>query len=296
MAKKVHVIVNPASGQPQTVLHSLNAVFHPAGVEWDVYITKKSGDARRFAKQAVAAGVDVVAANGGDGTVMEVAHGVMGSQVPMAILPGGTANLVSVELGIPKDLQKAAQVIASENSVITKVDMGKIGKDYFLLRVGLGIASEKVKLADREMKDRYGIAAYSIAGAKAMLGAKKAQYRFILDGEVIEEEGVTCIIDNAGNMGRAEFRAAKDISMTDGLLDVILIQDISAKSITTTLSGIAGRDVESSKVFHWQAAKIEIEADPPLDIQIDGELRGQTPITIETIPQAVGVVTPGSRP
>jgi len=262
MAKKVHVIVNPASGQPQTVLHSLNAVFHPAGVEWDVFITKKSGDARRFAQQAVAAGVDVVAANGGDGTVMEVAQGVMGSQIPMGILPGGTANLVSVELGIPKDLRKAAQVIAAENSVITKVDMGKIGEDYFLLRVGLGIASEKVKLADREMKDRYGIAAYSIAGAKSIMGAQKAQ----------------------------------DISMSDGLLDVILIHDIGVKSLMTTLTSIAGRQLDSSKVFHWQAAKIEIEADPPLDIQIDGELGGQTPITIETIPQVVGVVTPGSLP
>lgn len=296
MAKKVHVIVNPASGQPQTVLHSLNAVFHPAGVEWDVFITKKSGDAQRFAQQAVAAGVDVVAANGGDGTVMEVAQGVMGSQIPMGILPGGTANLVSVELGIPKDLRKAAQVIASDTSVITKVDMGKIGEDYFLLRVGLGIASEKVKLADREMKDRYGIAAYSIAGAKSIMGAQKAQYRLILDGEVIEEEGVTCIIDNAGNLGRAEFRAAKDISMSDGLLDVILIHDIGVKSLMTTLTSIAGRQLDSSKVFHWQAAKIEIEADPPLDIQIDGELGGQTPITIETIPQVVGVVTPGSLP
>ena len=293
MAKKVHVIINPASGQPQPVLHHLNAVFHPAGVDWDVLLTKESGDARRFAQQAVEEGVDVVAANGGDGTVMEVAHGVMGSQVPMGILPGGTANLVSVELGIPKDLQKAAQVIAAETSVVKRVDVGRIGDDYFLLRVGLGIAAEKVKLADREMKDRFGLAAYSIAGVKAILGAKQARYRFNFDGEVIEENGITCLIDNAGNMGRPEFRAAKNISMCDGVLDVILIHDISVKSIATSLSGIAGRDIDSSKVFHWQAARIEIDVDPPMDIQIDGELRGQTPLTIETIPNAVGILTPG---
>ena len=293
MAKKVHVIINPASGQPQPVLHHLNAVFHPAGVEWEVFITKESGDARRFAQQAIEAGVDVVAANGGDGTVMEVAHGVMGSQVPMGILPGGTANLVSVELGIPKDLQKAAQVIASDSSVVKQVDVGRIGDDYFLLRVGLGIAAEKVKLADREMKDRYGLAAYSIAGAKAILGAKQARYRFKFDGEEIEETGITCLIDNAGNMGRPEFRVANNISMCDGLLDVILVHDISVKSIATSLSGIAGRDIDSNKVFHWQAASIEIDVDPPMDIQIDGELRGQTPLTIETIPKAVGILTPG---
>jgi len=293
MTKKVHVIINPASGQPQPVLHHLNAVFYPAGVEWDVFITKESGDARRYTQQAVAAGVDVVAANGGDGTVMEVAQGLLGSQVPMAILPGGTANLVSVELGIPKDLHQAAEVIAAETSVIKKVDMGKIGEDYFLLRVGLGVASEKVKLADREMKDRFGIAAYSIAGAKAILGAKKAHYRFVLDGEVIEAEGVTCIIDNAGNMGRKDFRAAANIDMSDGLLDVLLVRDVGVKSIATTLSSIAGREIESDEAYHWQAADIEIVTDPPLDIQIDGELGGQTPLTIKTIPHAVAVLTPG---
>jgi diacylglycerol kinase family enzyme len=67
MAKRVHIIVNPASGQPQPVLHTLNSVFHPAGIDWDVFITKQSGDAQRYAQEAVEAGVDVVAANGGDG-------------------------------------------------------------------------------------------------------------------------------------------------------------------------------------------------------------------------------------
>jgi len=292
MTKRVHVIINPASGQPQPILHYVNASFHPLGVEWDVFITKNSGDALRFAQQAVAEGVDVVAVNGGDGTVMEVARGVMGTLVPMAILPGGTANLVSVELGIPKDLAKAAEVIASDGSVVKKVDMGKIGTEYFLLRVGLGVAAEKVKLADRSMKDRYGIAAYSIAGAKAILGAQRARYRFNLDGEIVEESGVTCIIDNAGNMGRAEFRAAKNISMSDGLLDVILLQDFSIHTIAVSLSSITGYEIDSTKAFHWQAANIEIDVEPAMDIQIDGEMRGQTPLKIETLPQVVGILAP----
>ena len=104
MAKKIHVIINPASGQPQPILNRLNDVFHPAGVHWDISITQQGGDATRFARQAIADGADVVAVYGGDGTVMEVAQAVMGGDVPMAILPGGTANLMSVEMGIPKNL------------------------------------------------------------------------------------------------------------------------------------------------------------------------------------------------
>jgi YegS/Rv2252/BmrU family lipid kinase len=293
MAKKVHIIVNPASGQPQPVLHTLNSVFHPAGIDWDVFITKQSGDALRYAREAVEAGVDVVAANGGDGTVMEVAHGVKGTSVPMAILPGGTANLVSVELGIPKDLQKAIELIASEDSQVRKVDMGKIGDEYFLLRVGMGIAAEKVRIADREMKDRFGLAAYTIAGVQAIIGSEVARYNLTLDGQKIESEGVTCIIDNAGNMGVSDIKPARDVDMSDGLLDVILVHDLGAKAVTSAFSSIAGRSPDPTKVQHWQARHITIETDPPLNVQVDGEMRGQTPITVEVIPAVVGVLTPG---
>ncbi len=108
--KYIHVVINPASGQPEPVLSTLNSVFYPAGIKWDVSITAASGDAKRFAEEAVARGADLVAAYGGDGTQMEVAQGLRGSDVPMVILPGGTANLLSVELGIPKELAQAAQL------------------------------------------------------------------------------------------------------------------------------------------------------------------------------------------
>jgi YegS/Rv2252/BmrU family lipid kinase len=293
MPKQVHIIVNPASGKPQPVLHTLNAVFNPAGVEWQVFITKQSGDALRFAQAAVDAGVDVVAVNGGDGTVMEVAHGVKGTEVPMAILPGGTANLVAVELGIPKDLRKATELIAKQASRVNKVDMGKIGDEYFLLRVGMGISAEKVKIADREMKDRFGMAAYTIAGVQAIIGSQIARYQLTLDDHEIESEGVTCIIDNAGNMGVSDLKPARDIDMSDGLLDVILVHDLGASAVASAASSIAGGSPNSAKIQHWQARRITIQTDPQLDVQVDGEMGGQTPITVEVVPAVVSVLTPG---
>ena len=164
MIKKIHIVINPASGQPQEILNQINNVLHPADVEWGVSITQKSGDASRFASQAIDDGADLVAAYGGDGTVMEVAQAVQGGKIPMAILPGGTANLMSVELGVPKDLTEAAKIMVDPNSVIRYVDMGQLGEQRFMLRVGMGFAGNKVKLADRELKDKWGILAYSIAG------------------------------------------------------------------------------------------------------------------------------------
>src|SRR5919206_2640007 len=113
MSKRVQVIINPTAGQDQPILGVLTRVFHAAGVAWDVSITKKAGDARRFARAAVEAGVDVVAAYGGDGTVMEVASGLIGTTVPLAIFPGGTANVMSMELGISSDLAEASALVCN---------------------------------------------------------------------------------------------------------------------------------------------------------------------------------------
>jgi diacylglycerol kinase family enzyme len=89
MTRKLLVIINPASGRPKPILHTLNKVCKRLDVEWDISITKKRGDASRFARQAVESGYDIVAVYGGDGSVMEAGQGLVGSQVPLAILPGG---------------------------------------------------------------------------------------------------------------------------------------------------------------------------------------------------------------
>lgn len=294
MARMIKVIVNPGSGQPKPILHTLNQVFRSAGVEWDISLTQESGDAERFAQKAVKSEVDAVAAFGGDGTVMEVARGVMGSHMPMAILPGGTANLMSVELGIPKDLNQAAEIIASPESDIKAIDVGEIGDTHFLLRVGLGIAAQKVEFADREMKDRYGIMAYSIAALKAMKDAKQVKYYLNLDGEEFEEEGVTCLVDNAGNFGVAGFSASKNISVFDGLLDVILVRDRSFQSFVSVGKSVATSTPTQDTVHHWQAKEISITTDPPQSIQVDGEVGWETPVTIKVVPGAVRVLTAGS--
>ena len=166
MARTIHVVINPGSGQPQPILHTLNSVFRAAKIDWDISLTRQSGDAEKYARQAASAGTEVVAAYGGDGTVMEVARGVLGSQSCLAIFPGGTANLMSVELGIPKELAKAASIAASPRSRARLVDMGKLGETYFLLRVGLGFTARKVRIADRQLKDKYGVLAYSVAALK----------------------------------------------------------------------------------------------------------------------------------
>ena len=109
---RIHVVVNPASGKNQPILNIFNSVFGPHRVEWEVSITHKYGDATEFARRAAESGdFDLVAGYGGDGTQHEIANGLMGTGVPMGVLPGGTGNGFANELGIPISLEPAVDLL-----------------------------------------------------------------------------------------------------------------------------------------------------------------------------------------
>jgi diacylglycerol kinase (ATP) len=294
MNRRIHVVINPASGRPKPILHYLNRIFKQAEIDWDISLTKERGDAERFARQAVENGVDVVAAYGGDGTVMEVAQGLLGSPVPLAILPGGSANLMSVELGIPKELEKAATIAADPESPTRQVDVGLAGENYFLLRVGTGFAARKVAYADRSIKNRFGVLAYSVAAVKSLKDTKSAHYRITLDGKQVETDAVTCLIDNAGNMGIQGFQPAKEIRVDDGWLDVLLLGSKGLVNLVTSGPSLLEADKSETVIEHWQARQITIVVDPPQPVQVDGEMVGDTPVSAEVLPGALKVIVPKS--
>jgi YegS/Rv2252/BmrU family lipid kinase len=291
MAPRIHVVINPGSGKPKPILHTLNTVFRPRDIEWEISLTRKSGDAERFARQAAENGADIVAAYGGDGTVMEVARGLMGLETPLAIFPGGTANLMAVELGIPKGLSKAAELAVDEHSAIHSIDVGRSGAGYFLLRVGMGFPARKVEYADRNLKDRFGIMAYTLAALKAIKTKDEANYHLTVDGKSFNIRTRACEVYNAGNMGVAGTSPVPGINVEDGLLDLVVLREKVSRTLLT-------QDIEhsinpSDDLFdHWQARQICIESDPPQPVHIDGEMVGTTPVTIEILPRAIRVIVP----
>jgi YegS/Rv2252/BmrU family lipid kinase len=286
--QRIRVIINPAAGKNETILNTLNDVFQAYELDWEVRITHKFGDATRLAQEAVADGVDLVVGYGGDGTQMEIANGVMGSDVPMAILPGGTGNAMAFELEIPRQLKEAAMLIC-QSSHRRKIDLGRIGDRQFMLRTYTGPQKEAV--ASREEKDRLGVLAYPMASLRVLKNLTPVQYRLTLDGQVLEDEGVMCYIFNAGAWGGVNLPEAADISPSDGLLDV-LIMNKTASSLRAFASYELNVGRARAHVRHWQAQEIVVEADPPQTAWIDGEAYGQTPFTAMVIPHAVTVVVP----
>jgi diacylglycerol kinase (ATP) len=301
--QRIHVVVNPASGQEVPMLTIFNKVFQEARVEWDVSITKQAGDGARQAQAAAAGGADVVAAYGGDGTVAEVASALIGSSTPLAILPGGTANVMSVELGIPRDLTQACQLLCSDQNSIRPLDMGKVNNHYFLLRVGVGFEAAMVEKAEREIKDRFGVFAYLWSAMQNLAQPETAHYQLTLDGQPVEADGLTCIIANSGNLGQAGINLIPGINVSDGLLDVIVIQQASLRTLFDLLGTISGlKQVQTStstvneqfrqSLQWWQAKQVELTTTPPQTVQYDGEILGKQAISCQILPAVIQAVAP----
>jgi diacylglycerol kinase (ATP) len=289
--KKVHVIINPAAGQDEPILNALNHVFHPAGVDWDISLTHKSGDATRLAAKAAASGVDLVAAYGGDGTQMEVANGLLGTGVPQAILPGGTGNAMAHDLGISINLREAAELIVNSTKR-RAIDLAKMGDQFFMLRAYAGLSSDDA--ASREKKDQYGQLAYVQAALKFLRDVPETHYKATVDGEVIEGEALICFILNAGSIGGVmgiEIPKVGDVDISDGYLDLYAITK-GVKPLRAISKYIFKQEGSDAGVYHWQGKEIALESDPLQDVWIDGELGGKTPFAVSAMPQALEIVVP----
>jgi YegS/Rv2252/BmrU family lipid kinase len=255
-------------------------------------VTKQAGDASRLARQAADEGADAVIAYGGDGTVMEVATGLRGTGVPMGVLPGGTANVVALELGLPTDLAGACAMLVSANTIVRPVDMIGVGDQAFLVRVSCGLEAAMVEGADREKKDRMGWLAYALAGLQALRDPQPVRYRLTLDGLPVEAEGLTCMVANSGLIGKTTFSLAPNVSVYDGILDLLVIRAADLTSVVALAASVVSGGPEPEPLLHWQAREITVEASVEQTVQGDGELIGTTPVSVHVLPGAVGVIVP----
>ena len=292
MAQSLPVIINPASGARIAVLAELNRVFHNAGVRWSVEITHGMGDATDLAAQLAAQGASVVAVFGGDGTISEVASGLAGTQTALAILPGGTGNVLAFEFGIPRDLSRAARLIVLDHD-IRIVDVGQVGQRKFLLRVGAGLEAHAIRQTTRKLKDQFGLFAYGIAGLQALVESRPVVYRMGLDGQNVEVKGILCTVANASHFGVLPgLTLASPIDIADGLLDVIVLDRIDLQNTIALFSKNLHGPVSLGRLKHWQVRHAVIDSDPTQATQVDGDTLGTTPLSVRSLPGALRVIVP----
>jgi diacylglycerol kinase (ATP) len=287
--KRIHLVINPAAGGDEPILNTINDVFHQYGIEWDVSVTHKYGDATEFARQAAEAGFDIVAGYGGDGTQHEIANGLVGSKAIMGILPGGTGNGYANELGTPNKLRPALELLCT-NHKVRHVDVVQVNDAYFIQRLYVGIEPEEQ--TSRESKDKYGTFAYAIDSFHRARDVKDVPYQVVIDGESIEFMAAKIYVVNAAKAGTGISITGNISKIDDGLVDIFLLSVNDLRTLSGAVDRVLHLHTKNARESMRQGKEIFIDTDPDQPVWTDGEYTGRTPINLEVIPGALPVIVP----
>jgi YegS/Rv2252/BmrU family lipid kinase len=287
--KRIHVVINPAAGQDEPILNVINDVCRQYEVEWSESVTHKFGDATHLARMTAEEGYDIVAGYGGDGTQHEIANGILGTDAVMGVLPGGTGNNFSKELGTPQTLRPAVELLCTSHGV-RNVDVVQMGDICFILRLYVGIEPEQQ--TSREDKDKYGKLAYVVDAFRKARNSKEVNFQVTLDGVVLEVPAMVLYVVNAAKNGAGISVAGELSSIDDGLMDAFVLNMKDLKTIAGSFDRMLNLDTQNAREYMRQGKEMTIETDPDQPVWTDGEYTGRTPISLKVLPGALPVIVP----
>ena len=295
---RVCVIFNPAAGgekagRAATQLRALGpeAILRP---------TAAAGMARQLAAEAVRDGFTTIAAVGGDGTINEVLNGMADepegwARARLAVLPQGTANVLARELGLPRHLEKAWQVVQQGRERVMDViettfqREGETQRRAFIQLAGAGFDARATELVDWKLKKRAGYFAYVVACLKVL-----REQRPIIEASSLEKSarGELILIGN-GRFYGGSFRVFPGAEMSDGLMDVCVFPKVSY-GVTLQCCWAAATDGwrRLRPVQRFRVSSLNLKAQARVPLELDGEPVGILPASCRVLPSAVRVVVP----
>jgi diacylglycerol kinase (ATP) len=232
----------------------------------------------------------LVLAAGGDGTVAEVMAAAHQQDVPMAIVPRGTANIVARELGLPAGWRKATRRALERFPATRAVDLVRVNDGYSALASGIGFDATVMRYTPRMLKYWLGRAAYLVAGAWWLPQAPLFECSIRADGEAIEMTAVVVMVVNAGMLGAAPFRFGPDIAIDDGLLDIVVYRPRTLGDRAGVLWRIVRQRSDGSSMMQRKARSVEIKAPDVQWYEVDGEVHRGNVLRAEIVPGGVRVV------
>jgi YegS/Rv2252/BmrU family lipid kinase len=278
------------------VWQQVEPVFNKAGVGFDTLVTEHPGHAAEIAEELDLAQYHGLCLVGGDGTIHEVIGGLMrrGTEVhtPLGLLPGGTGNSVHQHLGYLEPDVAAQQIV---NGHIAPLDLLRVRLNdettYCANIVGWGAAVEINRTAERLRP--LGSSRYSVAALWHIVRAQRRALRLVLDDEVIEDEFLLVMACNTKFTGKGMLIAPR-AELGDGLIDVIYVRDASRRQMLQMFSKVFdGSHCQLPFVEYRQVRSLAIESNRQDLLNLDGELRGRTPVSVDIVAGALRIFQPG---
>ncbi len=274
----------------------LLSALHRVGHRVTAIPTRGPGSAGSIAQESVARGADLVLAAGGDGTINEVAGGMVGSSTPLGILPAGTANVLANELGIGLDPERA--VAGLSHFEPQRIPVGRLHNTngsrqsrYFVLMAGVGLDAHIVYNLSLPLKAKLGKLAYWLAGF-SVLGRKLAEFEVQVNGYTVRCS--FALISRVRNYG-GDLEIARGVHLLDDTFEVVLFEGRSTLRYVRYLAGVATNrlsGMQGVSILRSSRVLISESADARVYVQVDGEYYGHLPASVELVPDALTLLAP----
>ncbi len=271
------LIYNPKSGRwlAENQLAEIVELLRDAGWSTEPHPTRGPGDATLLARQAATDGAGVVFAVGGDGTLREVAKGLLGTSTALGPLPAGTTNVLAYELGIPRQPLAAAAAMKDAQSKL--FDVGLCGDEPFLMMTSAGLDAEVMAMPNSALKRRFGPAAIAWTGLRRALTYGYPEIEVHTDaGETLR--GSLVVVANISRFG-GPFKIAPNALPNDGELDLVVFEG-SGFLATAAFVGkvLARRHTRSQRVQTRRIRQAELRLSGGARLQIDGDTQASAAV------------------
>lgn len=315
--KRARLIMNPVSGneQPNPMkLPEIVAAMEAVDIRADLAFTKPDESPGLIAQRAVSEGYDMVVVGGGDGTVSEVAKGLLHSPIPLGIVPIGTYNNIARSLNLPVTIDEACFVLT--HGQIKSIDVGEAnGEHYFLEAAGVGLDATLFPLGEEIKGGRWGrmfqalqlAMGYSPQQIRIQFDrtldearlTPSTQRRFIRRRKIQQRQelrlkALLVVIANGPYYGTG-FTVAPNASIDDGLLTLSIFRDFSKWELLRHFWSISkGQYNYSPKIETYRAAEVRLTSKAKLPVHIDGHPIGELPVTFKSVKHALKVIVPAA--
>jgi len=296
---KTYVVLNPVAGisEPGTVRERIESALRAREIPFEIYATtgQRDEDIRRLVRYAVKRGFKLFVSAGGDGTLSNVIDGLIGTELPLVIIPTGTWNALARALDIPLQVDQAIDLIFQDHTIQT-IDAMQVGENYFVLSVSAGIGSLTMKNVERQDKRRLGKFADLRRAIAELLEFRAFRFEVKIDGKPRRFRASELMVANTSILGIKALQLDPSIRMDDGKLNVCCIYANSLTDYVKLGISMFRRDQKRNwNVLCVEARQeVEIRSRERLPAQGDGEFIGQLPITVKLRPKAIQILTPVS--
>lgn len=281
---KIKVILNPYANRWRagSRLEEVQRAFTAVSLKPDIVQTNKPGEAIVFAETAVAEGYEAVVAAGGDGTLSEVANGLLRAAgeavtVPFGVLPIGTANDFSDMVGLPRDLNAVAKLIAAEHT--RQIDVGRVNNHFFINNCAVAM-EPMITLENIRMKRLSGELRYVVALLRGLIKLKAWQMQLRWDNG--GHDGPTYLLSVCNGPRTGGFYMAPDATVDDGLFDFVFAPQVPKLTVLNILVKLFGKThIHHPQVVYGRTRHISITSQPGTPIHADGEIIAEAATHIE---------------